>query len=92
MGSKGSNRAGGEFSPCNFRGSSKKAAGGVRGLWVSWSVWFSLSRSCICRSECRQLDAEQSRRGKHPMTGYPAGSHHRPEGHQSHSGGRKEIK
>lgn len=58
-----------------------------KGLWVSWSVWFSLSRSCICRSGCRQLDAELSHRGKRPMKGCPAGSRHRPEGHRSHSGG-----
>lgn len=63
----------------------------LQGLWVTWSRWFSLSSRGICRSQCRQLDAEQSRRGKLPMKGCPEGSHHRPEGHLSHSGGgRKE--
>ena len=58
---------------------------------VSWSGWSSLSKSGTCRSECRRLDAGRSRRGKRPTKGCPAGSHHRPEGHQSHSGsGRKE--
>ena len=58
---------------------------------VNWSGWSSLSKSGTCRSECRRLDAGQSRRGKRPTKGCPAGSRHRPEGHQSHSGsGRKE--
>lgn len=65
---------------------------GLRGSSrVSWSGWSSLSKSGTCRSECRRLDAGLSRRGKRPMKGCPAGSRHRPEGHQSHSGsGRKE--
>lgn len=61
-----------------------------RHCWVSWSEWFSQSRRCICRSVCRQLGVERSHRGKHPRKECLAGSHHRPEGHRSHSAGRRE--
>lgn len=85
-GDRGWKGAGESHEPCGQEAWQRVKAPRYRG--VIGSEWFSQSRRCICRSACRPPGAEQSRRGKHPRKECLAGSHHRPEGHRSHSAGR----